>query len=233
VACGVPTAPLNGGVQAVDYSVAARLTYFCNNGFRLSSKDLTTTVCQPDGTWSNHNKIPRCPVVVCPGLGSFSLDHGKWTIVNGSSYEFRTKVVFSCNPGYYRLGPAHIQCLANGAWSWRNERPRCRIISCGELPTPPNGRKIGTQTTFGASAIFSCNPGYILVGSTVRECMLSGLWSGTETQCLAGHCGIPEQIVNGQAIGENFGYRDTVVYQCNPGFRLIGSSVRICQQDHL
>uniref|UniRef100_A0A674D7B9 CUB and Sushi multiple domains 3 n=1 Tax=Salmo trutta TaxID=8032 RepID=A0A674D7B9_SALTR len=175
VSCGAPTAPLNGGVQAVDYSVGTRLTYFCNNGFRLSSKDLTTTVCQPDGTWSNHNKIPRCPVVVCPSLGSFSLDHGKWTIVNGSSYEFRTKVVFSCNPGYYRLGPAHIQCLANGAWSWRNERPRCRT----------------------------------------------------------GHCGIPEQIVNGQAIGENFGYRDTVVYQCNPGFRLIGSSVRICQQDHL
>uniref|UniRef100_A0A3Q2Q9C4 CUB and Sushi multiple domains 3 n=1 Tax=Fundulus heteroclitus TaxID=8078 RepID=A0A3Q2Q9C4_FUNHE len=167
VSCGVPSAPVNGGVLATDYSVGTRVTYFCNSGYRLSSKELTTTVCQPDGTWSNHNKIPRCIV-----------------------------------------------------------------ISCGDLTTPPKGKKIGTQTTFGASAIFSCNLGYVLTGSTVRECLLSGLWSGMDTQCLAGHCGIPEQIVNGQVIGESFGYRDTVVYQCNPGFRLIGSSVRICQQDH-
>uniref|UniRef100_A0A4W6EIB6 CUB and Sushi multiple domains 3 n=1 Tax=Lates calcarifer TaxID=8187 RepID=A0A4W6EIB6_LATCA len=174
VSCGVPSAPVNGGVLAADYSVGTRVTYFCNSGYRLSSKELTTTVCQPDGTWSNHNKIPRCIVMMCPSLSSFSLDHGKWRIVNGSHYEYGTKIIFTCNPGYYRVGPAHIQCLANGVWSWRNERPRCRT----------------------------------------------------------GHCGLPEQIVNGQVIGENFGYRDTIVYQCNPGFRLIGSSVRICQQDH-
>lgn len=60
VSCGVPSAPVNGGVLATDYSVGTRVTYFCNSGYRLSSKELTTTVCQPDGTWSNHNKIPRC-----------------------------------------------------------------------------------------------------------------------------------------------------------------------------
>ncbi|KAM8868855.1 CUB and sushi domain-containing protein 3-like isoform 4-T4 [Spinachia spinachia] len=232
VSCGVPSAPVNGGVLATDYSVGTRVTYFCNSGYRLSSKELTTTVCQPDGTWSIHNKIPRCMVIMCPSLSSFSLEHGKWRIVNGSHYEYGTKIIFTCNPGYYRAGPAHIQCLANGVWSWKNERPRCRIISCGDVPTPSNGKRIGTQTTFGASAIFSCDLGYVLTGSTVRECLLSGLWIGTETHCLAGHCGLPERIVNGQVIGENFGYRDTVVYQCNPGFRLIGSSVRICQQDH-
>ncbi|XP_058232392.1 CUB and sushi domain-containing protein 3 isoform X1 [Hemibagrus wyckioides] len=232
VSCGMPAAPMNGGVLAPDYSAGTRATYFCNEGFRLSSKEVTSTVCQADGTWSSHNKIPRCTVMVCPSIGSFTLDHGKWKIVNGSRYEYGTMIAFSCNPGYYRLGPAHIHCTSNGTWSWRNERPRCKIISCGMLPTPPNGKKIGTQTTFGATAIFTCDVGYVLVGSTVRECLASGLWSGSETRCLAGHCGEPERIVNGQVIGENFGYRDTVVYQCNPGFRLIGSSVRICQQDH-
>lgn len=58
------------------------------------------------------------------------------------------------------------------------------VISCGELPSPPFGTKLGMLTTFGATAIFMCNHGYTLVGSHVRECGADGLWSGTETRCL-------------------------------------------------
>ena len=60
VSCGAPKAPANGGVLTSDYSVGTRVSYFCSDGYRLSSKELTSAVCQPDGTWSNHNKIPRC-----------------------------------------------------------------------------------------------------------------------------------------------------------------------------
>ncbi|TNN72291.1 CUB and sushi domain-containing protein 3 [Liparis tanakae] len=45
-----------------------------------------------------------------------------------------------------------------GAWM-------AAVISCGELPSPPSGKKIGTQTTFGATAIFTCDAGFMLVGS--------------------------------------------------------------------
>lgn len=81
-----------------------------------------------------NSRRPHClllsgSVLTCPSLSSFSLEHGKWRIVNGSHYEYGTKIIFTCNPGYYRAGPAHIQCLANGVWSWRNERPRCRSES--------------------------------------------------------------------------------------------------------
>lgn len=81
-----------------------------------------------------------------------------------------------CNPSSFN--PGLFPC---------NFLPPFKVISCGDLPTPANGQKIGTQTTFGATAIFTCEAGFMLVGSTVRECLSSGLWSGTETRCLGRH----------------------------------------------
>lgn len=60
ISCGIPKAPTNGGILTTDYLVGTRVTYFCNDGYKLSSKELTTAICQSDGTWSNHNKTPRC-----------------------------------------------------------------------------------------------------------------------------------------------------------------------------
>ncbi|XP_062981165.1 CUB and sushi domain-containing protein 1 [Elgaria multicarinata webbii] len=232
VSCGIPESPGNGSVWGNEFILGSRVIYECNEGFKLESSQQATAVCQEDGLWSNKGRPPVCKPVTCPSIEGLLSEHVVWRLISGSVNEFGAQVMLSCSPGYYLEGQRLMLCKTNGTWSDADESPMCKVISCGSLPSPPNGNKIGTLTVYGATAIFTCNTGYTLVGSHVRECLANGLWSGTETQCLAGHCGSPDPIVNGHISGDGFSYRDTVVYQCNPGFRLVGTSVRICLQDH-
>ncbi|XP_052388948.1 CUB and sushi domain-containing protein 2-like [Carassius gibelio] len=232
VSCGMPLAPVNGTVIGQDFTLGSRVTFSCNPGFRLANAQPVSTLCQESGRWSPMEPRPRCVPVTCPDISHSAVDHGRWRLIYGMQNKYEAMMMLTCDPGYFYKGQRVIRCQANSTWDYPEPRPSCEIISCGDIGTPPNGNKIGTLTVYGATAIFSCNTGYTLVGSRVRECMSNGLWSGAEVQCLAGHCGTPEPIVNGQIIGENYNYRGSVVYQCNPGFRLIGVSVRICEQDH-
>ncbi|XP_023489601.1 CUB and sushi domain-containing protein 2 isoform X1 [Equus caballus] len=232
LSCGLPEAPKSGMVFGREYTVGTKAVYSCSEGYHLEAGAEATAECLETGIWSNRNVPPQCVPVTCPDVSSISVEHGRWRLIFETQYQFQAQLMLICDPGYYYTGQRVIRCQANGKWSLGNSMPTCQIISCGELPIPPNGHRIGTLSVYGATAIFSCNSGYTLVGSRVRECMANGLWSGSEVRCLAGHCGTPEPIVNGHINGENYNYRGSVVYQCNAGFRLIGMSVRICQQDH-
>ncbi|XP_073531495.1 CUB and sushi domain-containing protein 1 isoform X2 [Phyllobates terribilis] len=232
ISCGIAQPPGNGTVSGNEFTLGSKVIYECNEGYRLQSSQQSTAVCQEDGSWSNTGKPPVCQPISCPSLDSQLSEHVIWRLVSGSLNEYGCQVLLSCSPGYFLEGLRLLQCRANGTWSGLDVKPSCIVISCGDLPTPPNGNRIGTLNVYGATTIFTCNTGYTLVGSHVRECLANGLWSGIETRCLAGHCGSPDPIVNGHISGDGFSYRDTVVYQCNPGFRLVGTSVRICLQDH-
>ncbi|XP_053315605.1 CUB and sushi domain-containing protein 1 [Spea bombifrons] len=232
VSCGIAPSPGNGSVSGNEFTLGSKVIYECNEGYRLQSSQQSTAICQEDGLWSNAGKPPVCQPITCPSIDTLLSEHVNWRQVSGSLNEYGSQVLLSCSPGYYLGGLRLLQCRANGTWSGSDVKPTCKVISCGELPPPPNGNKIGTLNHYGATTIFTCNTGYTLVGSHVRECLSNGLWSGTDTRCLAGHCGSPDPIVNGHISGDGFTYRDTVVYQCNLGFRLVGTSVRICLQDH-
>ncbi len=54
---------------------------------------------------------------------------------------------------------------------------------CDPLPDIANGRVVLSGTFIGATATYSCNDGYILVGNAQRTCSSSGQWSGKEPSC--------------------------------------------------
>ena len=45
-------------------------------------------------------------------------------------------------------------------------------------------------------------------------------------------CGNPGSPLNGFKVGESYMYDDIVQFECNEGYRLIGSSSRTCKRDN-
>ncbi|KAL4624103.1 CUB and sushi domain-containing protein 1-like [Arapaima gigas] len=232
VSCGTPPILGNGTVLSRDFSLGSWASYDCNPGFRLEGSRMAPLVCLENGTWGPDVNPPHCTAVTCPDIRRFVVHHGRWRLLYGTPHQYGATMLLTCDPGHHCRGQRVIRCQADGTWDISDPLPTCESISCGDLDSPSSGNKLGTLSVYGATAIFSCNTGYTLMGSQVRECLASGLWSGTQAHCLVGHCGPPHPIMNGQVMGENYSYHGNVVYQCDQGYRLIGQPVRTCEQDH-
>ena len=62
--------------------------------------------------------------------------------------------------------------------------PQVGVIDCGTLSAPVNGViELGDGTEEGAIAKYGCDVGYLLNGSSVRECLMSGQWSSEQPSC--------------------------------------------------
>ena len=61
------------------------------------------------------------------------------------------------------------------------------VVDCGPLGDIPRGRVELTTTTFGSNARYVCEPGFSIVGASIRTCLAVGVWSGREPTCRRKH----------------------------------------------
>nr|XP_060499961.1 complement decay-accelerating factor isoform X10 [Panthera onca] len=207
------------------------VTYKCNEGFVKVPGKPDSVICLSNNQWSEVAAFCNRSCDVPPRLRFASL---KRSFSKQNYFPEGFVVEYDCRPGYRRNQTLSekLTCLQNFTWSTPDEF--CKKKSC---PTPgdiAHGHvSITTDISYGASISFSCDTGYRLVGATSSYCSLvdQGVeWSDPLPKCEEIVCPEPQEISNGsiQNPRKTYVYQQSVKYQCNQGFTLIGENSIYC-----
>lgn len=146
--------------------------------------------------------------------------------VNRTDFESHTTLKYECLPGYGRgISRMMVYCKPSGEWEISVS---CAKKHCRNPGYLDNGYVNGETITFGSQIEFSCQEGFILVGSSTSSCEVRGkgvAWSNPFPECVIVKCGPPPDISNGKHSGTEdfYPYNHGISYTCDPGFRLVGS----------
>ncbi|XP_062518244.1 CUB and sushi domain-containing protein 2-like [Corticium candelabrum] len=197
--CPNLAAPANGRLIK---SGSLRVGYSCNSGYSRRGPYWRTCT---NGQWSGYASYCERD---CPTLSG---------VANGRVSVNRGVATYTCNYGYYLLGQPQRVC-EHGSWSGYS--PAC-VRKCPSLSNPTNG---GVSVN-GRTATYTCNSGYTLRGSAVRQCS-GGQWSGYASTCIRKSCGQPPAPRNGYVRVSPTG--KSAIYICNKGYNQVGSPFRVC-----
>ncbi|XP_009883235.1 PREDICTED: complement factor H, partial [Charadrius vociferus] len=161
-------------------------------------------------------------------------------IAVGRNYRHGSKVTFSCLKGFQLVGVKEITCI-EGKWQsppYCVERPCLppQPVECADVPRLENQNlKIQKEgkTIYLAGARFKyvSHSGYMLAGPSNITCSM-GNWTSAPT-CLEMPCGSIMKVANAQIEGrkkEIYEPGETVRYQCDAGFLIVGPPEIICRE---
>ncbi|KAL5276438.1 CTLSE2 family protein [Megaselia abdita] len=108
--------------------------------------------------------------------------------------------------------------------------------TCGRPEQPPNSTMIVPKAKsfeVGAQIRYSCDPGHLLVGPSIRTCLETGFYNEFPPVCKYIECGLPASISHGtySLMNNTVGYLSNVQYKCNEGYEMIGRALLTCDID--
>uniref|UniRef100_A0A674JWJ9 Sushi domain-containing protein n=1 Tax=Terrapene triunguis TaxID=2587831 RepID=A0A674JWJ9_9SAUR len=192
----------------------------CDPGYTLNE-----TQCQDDGRWDP--SVPVCErMLQCPSPPAIA--NGKPSGQDLAVFTSGMSLNYSCEPGYSLTGQASIYCTASGTWS--PPPPQCEALKCLHFRGQNQHHKLSHQDT----VAFECDPGYTLNGSLQIQCRDEGTWDPPVPTCAQEVLCIAPEIQHGRKVaghGPVYRPRDTVRFECDPGYTLNGSRQIQCQDD--
>eukprot|EP00058_Branchiostoma_floridae_P027893 XP_002613384.1 hypothetical protein BRAFLDRAFT_68379 [Branchiostoma floridae] len=216
--CQPLVAPNHGSVTGGNtYGDVA--TYACDPGYEMVGSP--TQTCQDNQHWSG--SPPYCIRIKCPTVSAPA---------NGNmvgSIEFGDQLQFSCSPGHQLIGSSTLTCQADQMWDVTV--PTCSPIQCPPLQSPQNGQVSG-GSSYGDTNTYTCDIGYLLFGDSTTDCLSTGTWSSQPPQCTLKTCPPLTAPNHGSVVGGN-NYGDVAHYACDPGYDLVGTPSRTCQDNQL
>ncbi|XP_019633428.1 PREDICTED: CUB and sushi domain-containing protein 3-like [Branchiostoma belcheri] len=275
--CQSLTAPTNGALSttATSYQTVVNFTSRQCETLAVPANGALRTTATSYQTVVNFTSI-QCDTLTVPANGALSTTATSYQIVvnftsmqcqsptaptNGAlsttATSYQTVVNFTCNTGYVLNGTTNTTCQANGTWS--NPVPTCTPIQCHTLMVPTNGVLSTTATSYQTVVNFTCNPGYVLNGTTNTTCQANGTWSNPAPTCTPMQCNtltvptngalsttatsyqivvnftyiqcisLPTPKNGGLSPAGSYRYQDVVNFTCDTGYELNGTANTMCQ----
>ncbi|XP_063274748.1 membrane cofactor protein isoform X2 [Prinia subflava] len=240
--CTYPGDLENGYFDPGDLTFGSKLTFSCNEGYRLRGNQEITCVIKNEGVgWSG--TLPYCEKIPCapPPQIANGVYEERASYVYQSSVTYRCQDVPRGSDPFSLIGPDTIFCTsdANSNGVWSGPPPQCRVVKC-KNPSVKNGRKIsgfGHSYTYKDSVVFECDQGYFMVGAEIITCEENNTWVPPEPTCekiTADVCPAPK-IPNGVLIPAKaaYGKGESVQIRCSPGCSFPDGSAEVtvtCQE---
>uniref|UniRef100_A0A3P9IVQ3 Sushi domain-containing protein n=2 Tax=Oryzias TaxID=8089 RepID=A0A3P9IVQ3_ORYLA len=234
--CIRPSMVQHGSANLTDtntnlFHVGTVLQYSCDPGYLLAGRSILT--CTTLGDWSSPPprciRSDACPPPPQPENGGYTCHPSpcRW-------FSHGTVIQYYCNEGYTMKGDYKFRTCHYGKWddsvpvSCIPElakgciRPLLLHGSSNETDTNRNLFPVGTVLQY------SCDPGYLLEGSSILTCTSMRHWSDDPPRCTHTEgCQAPYQLENGGYLCHPpscrvFPHSTVVEYFCDEGYVLKG-----------